>query len=140
MFDRFKKLFVAGNNESISYYDLDAGISYGQKPGRRRHVQGVFSKAKETLTNPRSRANYDEQQRYSSGGGQYSPWTEATDMDYEMSKPPEFPTFTAMLKKAIALKSKFRCNVCGTKGITLDNVCYAAMPRQIAIVIRTVAV
>uniref|UniRef100_A0A183CAN8 J domain-containing protein n=1 Tax=Globodera pallida TaxID=36090 RepID=A0A183CAN8_GLOPA len=53
----------------------------------------AFSKAKETLTDPRSRAFYDEHQR-SSGGGRHS-----GDYD-EMSKPPEFPTFTAMLKNS----------------------------------------
>uniref|UniRef100_A0A183CED2 J domain-containing protein n=1 Tax=Globodera pallida TaxID=36090 RepID=A0A183CED2_GLOPA len=64
----------------------------------------IFSEAKNTLTDPRARAIYDAQQGYSSyssaaaaagGGGQHSWWTGAAD---EMSKPPEFPTFTAMLK------------------------------------------
>uniref|UniRef100_A0A914HMY1 J domain-containing protein n=1 Tax=Globodera rostochiensis TaxID=31243 RepID=A0A914HMY1_GLORO len=124
MFDRCKNFLVAGNE--VSYYEV-LGVNkrattdeinkkykkimlefHTDKNPDGAVMSQVFSKAKETLTDPRKRAIYDGQRGYSSysssssaaGGSQHSWWTGAANMDYEMSKPPEFPTFTAMLKES----------------------------------------
>uniref|UniRef100_A0A914H6N5 J domain-containing protein n=1 Tax=Globodera rostochiensis TaxID=31243 RepID=A0A914H6N5_GLORO len=111
MADFFKKFFVTGKDENVNYYEL-LGVSerattdeinkvYHERmrayhPDKNPHGEAMsrlFTKAKETLTDPRKKAIYDGQM-YSYAMGDHQ---QEQPMDFAVVEP-VFPKFGEVLK------------------------------------------
>uniref|UniRef100_A0A914H5Z4 J domain-containing protein n=1 Tax=Globodera rostochiensis TaxID=31243 RepID=A0A914H5Z4_GLORO len=120
MADFFKKFFVTGKDENVNYYEL-LGVSerattdeinkvYHERmrayhPDKNPHGEAMsrlFTKAKETLTDPRKKAIYDGQM-YSYAMGDHQ---QEQPMDFAVVEP-VFPKFGEVLK--LNQSSKLRC-------------------------------